>query len=47
MNYEDVTGCLPVQTTSEEEEGGVTRKMTGGAPIRAMAVDSFLMFPPL
>ena len=24
-----------------------TRKTTGGPPIRAMAVDSFLMFPPL
>lgn len=31
----------------EEEEVRFTRKTTGGAPIRAMAVDSFLRFPPL
>lgn len=25
----------------------LTKKTTGGPPIKAMAVDSFLMFPPL
>lgn len=25
----------------------LTRNTTGGPPMRAMAVDSFLMFPPL
>ena len=31
----------------EEERVLLTRKMTGGEPMREMAVDSFLLFPPL
>lgn len=45
------TGCLPPRPSGGERSGRppprLTRKMKAGYPMRAMAVDSFLLLPPL